>query len=405
LAFNAGMDRRSALTSQYRSQMDPQRSNPAVSQPAPQGGRPMGDTRAPAQRQGGDGGGSFYGGMGGGQRQQPAMGSAITSPGQSATGWNEAAPGARPQQSMSQQPQGQWGGGGTSAAVYNQHTSPGWNPNPGAQAGQMPDQAALAAAYAQAVANGGYGNRGPENVAYGNQMATQAPSMTTSVQPQRQQYQPPPSAAQQKYNSYQQPGPAQGAFSDPELTRMQGVNSQYQQPMMREANPRYSDPFAGYGAQQGRMEMMAKQAAMEARLRQGLGGIPRFAYGTDNSQQYQDNGLGGSWIPSSDNAHAQGHEIPPALQALINAGVPIPPSLLNGVTGGQSSPLNTGRGFTGLGGGVLPSLQGLDRMSTDEREVFSGYLTGPMGLPEASTIDGIGRPTQNLQRAAPARMG
>lgn len=158
------------------------------------------------------------------------------------------------------------------------------------------------------------------------------------------------------------------------------------------------------------MRDMARQQQMQANnnaigARAMRGGIPRFAFGTDNSAQYQQNGMGNSWIPSTNNSYAQGKEIPPALQKLIDMGMPIPPALLNSVTGGQSGPLNMASAFTARGGGSLPSLQGMDRMSQDEREAFGGYLTGPIGMPEASTMDSIGRPTSNLQTAARSRMG
>lgn len=152
---------------------------------------------------------------------------------------------------------------------------------------------------------------------------------------------------------------------------------------------------------------MQEYQALADRARANMAAMnsPRFAFGTDNSAQYQQNGMGNSWIPSTNNSYAQGKEIPPALQRLIDMGMPIPPALLNSVTGGQSGPLNMARAFTARGGGSLPSLQGMDRMSQDEREAFGGYLTGPIGMPEASTMDSIGRPTSNLQGAARSRMG
>lgn len=140
------------------------------------------------------------------------------------------------------------------------------------------------------------------------------------------------------------------------------------------------------------------------RVRQLAQRAPRFAFGTDNSAQYQAQGMGNAWIPTSSNSYTQGKQLPPAIQKLVDMGMPIPPALLDSVTGGVSAPLNMASAFTSRGGGSLPSLQGLDRMSQDERGAFSGYLTGPIGMPEQSTIDSIGRPTSNLQGAARSRM-
>ncbi|MFA6135547.1 MAG: hypothetical protein WC869_16155 [Phycisphaerae bacterium] len=185
-----------------------------------------------------------------------------------------------------------------------------------------------------------------------------------------------------------------GAFSGNIASQMPGAGAQ----TLEMRNPQLTPQLM---ARIQQLRDMARQQQMLQRAQQA----PRFAFGTDNSAQYQQNGMGNSWIPSTSNSYAQGKEIPPALQRLIDMGMPIPPALLNSVTGGQSGPLNMASAFTARGGGSLPSMQGMDRMSMDEREAFGGYLTGPIGMPEASTMDSIGRPTSNLQPAARSRIG
>lgn len=162
-----------------------------------------------------------------------------------------------------------------------------------------------------------------------------------------------------------------------------------------------------YGAPRNMPQMQAgremAQAGQQAGQMQRRASIPMFAYGT-GQQAYNQAGMGGQWIPSSQNSYAQGKQIPPMMQRLIDQGMPIPPALLNSVTGGQNGPLNMAAAFTARGGGSMPSMQGYNNMSLDEREAFGGYLTGPIGMPEASTMDSISRPTQNLQKAPVSRI-
>lgn len=164
---------------------------------------------------------------------------------------------------------------------------------------------------------------------------------------------------------------------------------------------RVADTDYRNGAGQGAYDRDRQQ--WQSRQSRPQNTIPMFAYGT-GQQAYNQAGMGGQYIPSSQNTYAQGKEIPPMMQQLINQGMPIPPALLNSVTGGQNGPLNMASAFTARGGGSLPSMQGYNNMSLDEREAFGGYLTGPIGMPEASTMESVGRPTSNLQRAPVSRI-
>ena len=330
------------------------------------------------------------------QAAQAAQGGGMTSAVENTGGWQEAAPGARPlMQQAPQQPQTQPGG--------SWGFSGGYFPPP------AQDQAGMMYRMGQPM--------------------QQAPKMTTtSVQPLRQQYQAPPLATQTKMNGWQaaQAAPQQGynkmngwqaaqaapqqqgsaRFMDPyasqpvaapapnyaEANRMQAVNSQYQQPMQREASHTGANPRAQSNYN------MANQMATAVRQQ-----IPRFAYGTDNSQAYANQGMSGAYIPTSSNQHAQGQELPPAIQALVNAGVPITPALLASVTGQANGQVNMGAAYTGLGGGTLASLQGIGNMTSGERENWGGFVSGPLGMREADTIEAIGRPTAGLQSAQRAR--
>jgi len=135
--------------------------------------------------------------------------------------------------------------------------------------------------------------------------------------------------------------------------------------------------------------------------RQGLRRVmPRYPIGTDLSQQYANMGMSQLWQNSSNNDHLQGVEnIPTWLQTLADYGTPIAPSLANSVTGRTSPTLNIASAFNQRGGGILPSLQTLNRQSAGENQLFEGYLNGPVGMPTQDTLDFIGRPTQNLRTA------
>lgn len=128
--------------------------------------------------------------------------------------------------------------------------------------------------------------------------------------------------------------------------------------------------------------------------------IARYPIGTDLSQQYANMGMSQLWQNSSNNDHLQGMgNIPTWLQTLADYGTPIAPSLANSVTGRTSPTLNLANAFNQRGGGILPSLQTLNRQSDGENQLFQGYLEGPVGMPAQDTLDFIGRPTQNLRTA------
>ena len=164
------------------------------------------------------------------------------------------------------------------------------------------------------------------------------------------------------------------------------------------SGPSQSGPIAG--TIYDRPQISAMQRAAQAIS----SGVPRFAYGTDNSQQYANAGMSNAWIPSSGNSYLQGRELPPAIQALVNAGMPVPPAVVDAATGRQSAPLNMASAYTQRGGGSLPSYQGYSRMSPDEQQAWGGFVQGPVGMPESSVVDFLSRPTQNLQRAPVSRM-
>lgn len=132
---------------------------------------------------------------------------------------------------------------------------------------------------------------------------------------------------------------------------------------------------------------------------------PRFAVGTDNAQQYANMGMSQLWQNSSNNDYLQGQEgIPDWIKRLADYGAPIAPGLFDSVSGRVSPTLNMASAFGQRGGGILPSLQGLNKMSPGEQQLFSGYVDGPVGMPSMDTIDFIGRPTQNLRTAARSNM-
>lgn len=117
--------------------------------------------------------------------------------------------------------------------------------------------------------------------------------------------------------------------------------------------------------------------------------MPRFAMGTNSF--YQQN---------SQNDYLNGREnIPTWIQTLADYGAPIAPSLFDSVSGGTAPTLNMGNAFNQRGGGMLPSLQTLNKQTAGENQLFSGYVDGPVGMPSQDVIDFIGRPTQNLRTA------
>ena len=128
--------------------------------------------------------------------------------------------------------------------------------------------------------------------------------------------------------------------------------------------------------------------------------FPRYPVGTDNSQQYANMGMSQLWQNSSSNDYLNGApNIPTWIQTLADYGAPIAPSLYNSVSGQTNPTLNMAQAFGQRGGGILPSLQTLNRQSAGENQLFSGYVDGPVGMPSQDVIDFIGRPTQNLRTA------
>lgn len=119
-------------------------------------------------------------------------------------------------------------------------------------------------------------------------------------------------------------------------------------------------------------------------------------------QQYNDAGMGGSYIGSSQNGHVDVSQLPKALQMLASYGVPLSPALIAAVTGQSLSPADPARAFQARGGGILPSYQTLGRMSPDERELFQSYTMGPVGLPWNNTAAAMQAPTANFRSAVRA---
>ncbi len=134
---------------------------------------------------------------------------------------------------------------------------------------------------------------------------------------------------------------------------------------------------------------------------------PQFALGTDASQQYADAGMGGQWMNSSDNPYAAGKQLSPNLQTHINNGMPIPPSIIDALSGGITPTADMGKVFSARGIGNMPSLQAINRMTQGEQQALKGYLqSSAMGnsIPFGDFLDFLQKPTQNLQSAQRARM-
>ena len=133
--------------------------------------------------------------------------------------------------------------------------------------------------------------------------------------------------------------------------------------------------------------------------------IPRYALGTDASQQYSQAGLGQLYLQSSSNPHLTGQQMAPGIQTLMDYGVPISPALAASTSGQTLPTLNTASAFTSRGGGVLPSLQTFGKQTKGETENFQGYAQGVIGMPWSDIVDYLGMPTQNLGQAKRAQTG
>ena len=133
-------------------------------------------------------------------------------------------------------------------------------------------------------------------------------------------------------------------------------------------------------------------------------GMPHFALGTDMPASYSGNGMGYAWIPASNNGQLAGASLPNRLKMLADAGMPIGPAVAASATGGIAGGLNTGAAVAGAGGGALPSLQQMGRMTKSELENTRGYYDGPVGVaPWADIVDFLGKTTSHLQSAAQSR--
>lgn len=136
-----------------------------------------------------------------------------------------------------------------------------------------------------------------------------------------------------------------------------------------------------------------------------MGMMPRFALGTEMPGAYAANGMANAWIPTSNNDHLAGMDLPKRMQMLTDYGMPVAPAVASGMTGGVAPTLNlaAAMGSGGLGAGSLPSLQAIRNMSPDEQEALAGYIEGPAGVSMANVVDFIGKGTKHLKTAAQAR--
>ena len=168
------------------------------------------------------------------------------------------------------------------------------------------------------------------------------------------------------------------------------------QPMMVDPNQQQVFDPVGYNNQLKNMlyDYLSKRGFLNKFAMKGMNtpqGIERFALGTDASQQYRDAGLGQLWLGSSDNSWTNGMDLPNKLNMLKGYGVPLAPGLVNSATGQVSPTLNLGSAFAQRGGGILPSMQALNKMTSGEREMFQGYSEGVVGVPWRDTIDFLSR--------------
>jgi hypothetical protein len=126
----------------------------------------------------------------------------------------------------------------------------------------------------------------------------------------------------------------------------------------------------------------------------------RFALGTDVSGDYANAGLGSLYQQSSGNSYMNGWgNVPDKLRMLADYGAPVPPGVGYASTGRVAPTLNLASAFAQRGGGSLPSMQALSRMTPGEMQNYRGYSEGVVGVPWADTLDFLGKPTQHLQSA------
>jgi len=156
-------------------------------------------------------------------------------------------------------------------------------------------------------------------------------------------------------------------------------------------DPSYGNSLVQWGTPA--IEDAAKAAAYQ---------LPRYALGTDNSAAYAANGMGSAWINSSNNSHLAGMELPTRLNSLAAYGMPIAPSLAAGSTGRTIGQANVSAAYGARGGGTLASMQGLNRMTPGEQELYRGYAEGVVGVPWADLVDYLSKGTQSLRTAARA---
>lgn len=170
-----------------------------------------------------------------------------------------------------------------------------------------------------------------------------------------------------------------------------------------------ADPSAGGALPEGiwnptRAPLFIQPNPETARM-MAMYGARRFALGTDNSQAYADAGMGGAWIPDSDNTYAnsQPHEMPNALKQLAAYGYPISPALYASHTGSFAPTLNLSNAYRERGGGTLFGLQTLNNMSQSEQEAQRGISEGVIGIPWNDIVEYISRGTAGLRTAQQAR--
>lgn len=173
-----------------------------------------------------------------------------------------------------------------------------------------------------------------------------------------------------------------------------------------------TDPHAAMAANNGpatgqaaAMAQMTPADMMATIARAQAAGAVRYALGTgvDNSQAFQDAGIGSAWIPSSNNSAYAGTNLPPRLQALAQYGFPLTPGMVNSTTGQVMPQMNIGYAFNQRGMGVAPSLQTINHMSPGEQEAEKGLVEGVGKLSWRDVINGLAAPTQNLATATRAK--
>lgn len=121
---------------------------------------------------------------------------------------------------------------------------------------------------------------------------------------------------------------------------------------------------------------------------------------------YNQLGMGGYWVPNSNNSYAnsQPSPMPQALATLAAYGFPVAPSLYSAATGSDMPRNDLANAFNRLGGGILPSLQTLNAMSGSEQDLYGpGYAQGIVGVPWSDLVQYIAQGTKGLGNAAEAR--